>query len=129
MHLGAAMVVAAGADGARGKGKPGAIPEEPPSAPAYKSKVQHVIDGKFLKTMASRSKSEVSVQAENLGVIRKARAQLFGLHPLLSEQPEDWNNIPICVSDAIINIIKTVIQGDESLFEYQLKANDRSYRL
>ena len=32
-------------------------------APGYKEKVQHVIEGKFLKTMVSRSKSEVSVQA------------------------------------------------------------------
>jgi hypothetical protein len=66
MHLGAAMVAAAGADKASSKPKSResskAIREEP-RIPAYKEKVQHVIDGKFLKTMASRSNSEVSVQA------------------------------------------------------------------
>jgi hypothetical protein len=53
------MVAAAGADGARVK--PKVIKDE--SAPSYKAKMQHVIEGKFLKTMVSRSKSEVSVQA------------------------------------------------------------------
>ena len=59
MHLGAAMVAGAGADGARAK--PKVVKDE--SAPSYKAKMQHVIEGKFLKTMVSRSKSEVSVQA------------------------------------------------------------------
>tara|TARA_B110000285_G_scaffold208415_1_gene248601 strand:+ start:323 stop:505 length:183 start_codon:yes stop_codon:yes gene_type:complete len=60
MHLGAAMVASL-ADKAKGKAKAN---EEANLPPSYKSKVQHVIEGKFLKTAAnSRSKSEVSVQA------------------------------------------------------------------
>ena len=51
------------------------------------------------------------------------------MHPLLIEQPETWNNIPICVTDTIINIIKTIIQGDESLIDFQVKTNDRLYKL
>jgi hypothetical protein len=61
MHLGAAMVAAMTGDKAKGKAK--VIKEEPNLAPAYKAKFQHVIEGKFLKTLGSRSQSEVSVQA------------------------------------------------------------------
>ena len=62
-------------------------------------------------------------------VIQRARQHLFGKHPLLAETPEEWNNIPICLTEAIVNIIKTTIESDESLFDYQMKTNDRLYRL
>ena len=58
------------------------------------------------------------MQQSNKTSVKEAKKHLFGNHPLLLEKPEEWNNIPIPMTDAIINIIKTFLQTDESLFTY-----------
>jgi hypothetical protein len=59
--------------------------------------------------LGGRSKSEVSVQCSNERATNDAKKHLFGKHPLLIEKPEEWNNIPIPMTDAIINIIRTIL--------------------
>jgi len=39
-------------------------------------------------------------------------------HPLGGEDPDSWNNIPMCVAGALNNFKLTIIEGDESLFDY-----------
>ena len=31
---------------------------------------------------------------------------------------ETWNNIPVCVSEAIENIVAIICEGDTSVYEY-----------
>lgn len=50
-------------------------------------------------------------------------------HPLKCEDPENWNNIPVCVAESVSHIIQWVIEGDESLFKFQMSTNDRMYKL
>ena len=84
----------------------------------YKTEIENVILGKHMPVTMARSGSEVSVQHSERTALKAARQHLLGNHPLLIEKPEEWNNIPIPMTDAIINIIKTILQSDESLFEY-----------
>ena len=44
-------------------------------------------------------------------------------------KPEQWKNIPACVSIAVKEIVKHVIDSDEVLYEYQTKTNERLFRL
>jgi hypothetical protein len=50
-------------------------------------------------------------------------------HPLLLEKPSDWNNIPICISLALTNILNHLVDSDKELFDYQMKNNERVYSL
>ena len=50
-------------------------------------------------------------------------------HPLRLEAPEEWKNIPACLALAIKNIIAHVVIGNENLFEFQTKQNERLYRV
>lgn len=45
------------------------------------------------------------------------------------ETPEEWNNIAIPVKKAMRNVIQTILAMDESTFEYQMKTNERLYKL
>jgi hypothetical protein len=50
-------------------------------------------------------------------------------HPLLEETPTEWKNIPIPMVNAIKNMIGVKIASDESLWDYQVKTNERLYKL
>ena len=50
-------------------------------------------------------------------------------HPLSIEKPDTWNNIPICLTVAISSILSHIIDSDAELFEYQMKTNDRIWKL
>ena len=50
-------------------------------------------------------------------------------HPLLSHNPEEWNNIPICLIDAVKGLIASEVKGGESLYDFQMTQNARAYKL
>lgn len=50
-------------------------------------------------------------------------------HPLLLEKPSEWNNIPICITMAMTNILNHIIDSDKELFDYQMKTNERIWML
>jgi len=45
------------------------------------------------------------------------------------EDPDSWNNVPICIAGAVKNIKETILDGDESLYEYQMCTNGRLFKL
>ena len=45
------------------------------------------------------------------------------------EDPDSWNNVPICIAGAVKNIKETILDADESLYEYQMCTNGRLYSL
>ena len=48
---------------------------------------------------------------------------------MLLDKPGDWNNIPICLSMAITNILNHIVDSDKELFDYQMKTNERIWML
>lgn len=50
-------------------------------------------------------------------------------HPLLDENPHEWNNIPVCLVQAMAKVIDHIKNSDEMNLEYQLKTNERLYVL
>ncbi len=56
-----------------------------------------------------KSNSSISIQEPDKFEIRKALKVISQQHPLLSEAPRSWNNIPICLQDSIENIINSII--------------------
>ena len=64
-----------------------------------------------------------------MGIINHSRKYIIEKHPLLHETPELWKNIPIPVRDAFRNVIQVFIASDESGFDYQMKTNERLFKL
>jgi hypothetical protein len=62
-------------------------------------------------------------------MISRHKTLLFENHPLNNEEPEEWNNVAIPIKKAIRNIIQTILAMDESNFDYQMKANERLFKL
>jgi hypothetical protein len=50
--------------------------------------------------------------------IGRCKKKMKGEHPLLLEQPSTWNNIPICLTVALTNILNHIIDSDNELFDY-----------
>lgn len=51
-------------------------------------------------------------------------------HPLkIIEDPSTWRNVPPCVTNAITLIYEHAIQGDSTLFDYEVKNNERLLKL
>ena len=76
-----------------------------------------------------RPMSGISIGHPNTVENLKTRKHLLTDHPLRAEDPDSWNNIPTCVASAISNIIATIIDSDESLFDYQIQTNTRIFKL
>lgn len=77
-----------------------------------------------------KSSSAVSVALNTNQVdVAKARRDLTKKHPLRNEEPEKWNNIPVCIAESVGHIIQWIVEGDESLFSYQQATNNRIFKL
>ena len=76
-----------------------------------------------------KSNSAVSVTAPNKLEIGKARRELIDRHPLKCEEPENWNNIPLCVAESVSHVIQWILESDDSLFQFQTATNGRVYKL
>jgi len=50
-------------------------------------------------------------------------------HQLLNEKPELWNNVPVCLVDTVKNMISSIVDSDESVYEYEMCTNNRIYKL
>jgi outer membrane cobalamin receptor len=51
-------------------------------------------------------------------------------HPLkVIQDPSTWKNIPPCVTMAITDIFSHVMTGDETLYDFEVKTNDRLHKL
>ena len=50
-------------------------------------------------------------------------------HPLASETPSEWKNIPIPVQNAFTNLIQTFYMSDEAVFDFEMQTNSRLYKL
>lgn len=90
------------------------------------------IKGKYLpkkKKGLFMSPSSISVQEPFLLEIERARTVVQTQHPLSFINPQAWKNIPICLREAIQNIIKSICCGGDQLFDYQIMMNERLWRL
>lgn len=96
----------------------------------YLESINNVIMGRFQPyTIKSRPQSFISIQEMDYEMIDSTKRQLMARHPLNQELPNQWKNIPIPVRDAFKNLIKTILAGDESTFDYQMKTNERLLKL
>ena len=77
------------------------------------------IMGKFQNK--TRLGSGISIQEPHRTEIMKCKKIITKQHPLMIEQPETWNNIPICLTTAVTSILNHIIDSDEVLFDYQMK--------
>lgn len=70
--------------------------------------------GKYQSKLGNRqlTASQISIQDSNFQELKKTQAMLDNEHPLKKEDPDSWNNIPICIRDAVSNIIQQTIEGD-----------------
>ena len=80
-------------------------------------------------TRKPRRSSGISVQASNPLEHTRNKKLILQTHPLKCEDPSTWNNIPICVANAITNIVECLCDDDESLFDYQITTNNRLFKL
>lgn len=76
-----------------------------------------------------RPGSAISIQEPNKVEISRCKKRMKGEHPLLLEKPETWNNIPICLTLALTNILNHIVESDNELFDYQMKNNERIWML
>jgi hypothetical protein len=76
-----------------------------------------------------RISSAISVMPNNEADIQRTKKYLIRSHPLRGEEPTSWKNIPPCVTNAISHSITSIIAGEESLFDWQMKTNERLHKL
>lgn len=76
-----------------------------------------------------RRYSGISVQPSNPLEHVRNKKLILQTHPLKCEDPSTWNNIPVCVANAITNIVECLCENDESLFDYQITNNNRLHKL
>lgn len=69
-----------------------------------KNKYEQVILGKFADR-GLQTASQVSVTQPNKVELVKLKRDLTVKHPLRCEEPEKWNNIPVCVAESVNHII------------------------
>lgn len=97
------------------KGKAEKVPDT--QAQKFHASYEHIISARY-QPQKQRPGSAISVQQTSVVDVVKTRRTLKTEHPLLSETPDEWKNIPICVITAVKHIINEVIVGNECLFEY-----------
>jgi hypothetical protein len=90
--------------------------------------MQPCIIGKFVY-QNPRAGSAISIQEPNKIEITRCQKKIRNEHPLLLERPGEWNNIPICITLAITNILNHIVDSDKELFDYQMKNNERVYNI
>ena len=97
-------------------------------------KQKHPGDGNEFKptghpgTEAERPPSGISVREPNDLERTSIKKALMKGHPLRCENPDLWNNIPQCIVDSIKTIVTAAIDGDDSLYDYQMCTNARLFK-
>lgn len=97
----------------------------------YRSDLERCVTGKFEKRPRSPgSPSAISVQEPNSLEIARIGKLVKTEHPLLHiVEPDSWKNIPLCLVDAFKALIKVLHDGDKQLFDFEVKTNERLYKL
>ena len=97
----------------------------------YRSDLERAVTGKWEKRPRSpASPSSISVQEPNSIEISKIGKLVKTEHPLLYiVEPDSWKNIPLCLVDAFKALVKVLHDGDKQLFDFQMKTNERLYKL
>ena len=72
-----------------------------------------------------RTASQISITELNVEEIEDAKELVSERHPLLYNRPEEWNNIPKCLISVVKGLISSSVIGNEALFEFELKQNER----
>ena len=93
----------------------------------FYKKYENCTMGKYVRKYRERmsSPSAISVQEPNVGEIFKGRQVVHEQHPLLAHQVEEWKNIPICVTEAMKEVISSIVEGNQGLYEFQISQNTR----
>lgn len=97
----------------------------------YRSDLEKCVMGKFEKRPRSPgSPSAISIQEPNSLEISRIGKLVRTEHPLLHiVEPDSWKNIPLCLVDAFKALIKVLHDGDKQLYDFQMKTNERLYKL
>lgn len=86
------------------------------SVNGFYKKYENIMLGKYTKRK-QRAGSAISVQETSATEMIRGRKIVTREHPLLQEQPEEWKNIPICLTAAVKQMITSIVQGNESVYE------------
>ena len=77
----------------------------------FHKKIENCVTGKYLQRKR-RAGSAISVQEPNPTKVEAGRKVVLLEHPLLKETPDEWKNIPTCLSEAIKTIIASIVDGN-----------------
>ena len=75
------------------------------------------------------SLSSISINEPSRVDIANGMKIIKSNHPISAIQHDTWNNIPICLQDAMRIITRHIMDADRSNFEYQNKTNERIWKL
>jgi len=87
---------------------------------SYRKRFASHILGTFTieRNPPARSLSEISIQPPIPSEITRLRRIIEKRHPLKPEEPRSWKNIPPVIQAEFIAMVGSIIEGDESLFDY-----------
>jgi len=88
-------------------------------------RVGHCEQRYYTTKKLQRTASQISITEPNVKEILDAKKLISEKHPLLCNRPEEWNNIPKCLISVVKSLISSSVKGNETVFEFELKQNER----
>ena len=81
-------------------------------------------------TARAKSPSAISVQEPVALEIVRVQKLVRQEHPLLHiVDPDSWKNIPFCIVEGFKAMVKVLHEGEKQNFDFQVKTNERLYKL